>query len=1035
MLRELTGWLERGSQDRKVRVVTGPTGAGKSAVLAWLCALSDPQLRAEIVAARPAVLADNDSVPAAGRVSAAVWARDLDIGGAANVLGTALTLPLPADASVEDVLAAIEGLDSDERGSLVVVLDALDEAKAPRDIVRRLLLPLARDLGVKVLTGTRPGRDGMLLEAFGHHAVKYRLDHSKWFKPHDLADYAAACLRADFDPALRSGYRNHPSACGQVARAIADAAGANFLVAGLAARARADEPVIDVSAPGWREQQRFPAEVGEAFDDYLARFGDHARQARDLLRALAYAEGSGLPAGAIWADMASALAAPHRYSNDDLAWLLDSAASYLVEDGGEHAQSVYRIFHQALIEHLRPPGREARAQRELVMVLLKTVPSDATGRDWAGAPFYTRAHLAAHAARAGVLDSLIADPGFLVAADRAGLMAALDSASTARARHVAWFYRTTADGVSTANLAERAAYLQLAAGKAGDPQMAEAFGPAAASWPWTTRVLSWRSPGRYTTLGRIGPARRSVLKVTGSGAVLVITVSDDGAVRLWRLSDDGIAPAGDPQAGHDHRSVTKVAIGQLADQLVAVTGADDGTVQLWRLSDEGMVPAGDPQPGHGGHAVSAVAVGQLAGQLVAVTYGHDRMLRMWRLSDDGVVPIGDPRSARVQTPRPSGEVSPWVSAIPTSPEISDPGISALAVGRLDGRPVAVTVWTNGTVGLWQLGDEGPIPVGVPQAGHYGIASYVVAVGQLDGRPLAVTGGGDSTVRLWRLSDEGMVPVGPPSRATATATTWQRCRQWRSGSSPTKLWRSPAGGTAQCGCGGSARKEWSRSVPRSTATAAAGSQRWRSGNSMARQWRSPADTTAQSPRGGSAENSQARRMLFSPALTRGARRPPLRCRQQPWGIWLAGRWRSPARTTALYGCGGSATRNWSQSATRSPATSPPGCRPAPTCRQWWSGCSLTGRWRSPAGMTAPYGCGGSARKGWPRSATPNPPGAATGYTGYMRSRSGNSTASQWRSPPAAPYGCGGSATKGRSRWASNSTAPPIRSRCRLWRLAC
>ena len=52
--------------------------------------------------------------------------------------------------------------------------------------------------------------------------------------------------------------------------------------------------------------------------------------------------------------MASALAAPRRYGTDDLAWLLDSAAGYLVESGGERGQPVYRIFHQALIEHLRP---------------------------------------------------------------------------------------------------------------------------------------------------------------------------------------------------------------------------------------------------------------------------------------------------------------------------------------------------------------------------------------------------------------------------------------------------------------------------------------------------------------------------------------------------------------------------------------------------------------------------------------------------------------------------------------------------------
>ena len=248
--------------------MTGPAGSGKSAVLAWLCALSDPQLRAEIAAAHSPALADLAAIPAAGQVKAAVWARDMDTDGTAAELAAALALPVPARVAVEDVLAAVGDLDPAERLSLVV-LDALDEAKTSRQIARRLLLPLAHDLGVKVLAGTRPGRDEELLAAFGERAVTYRLDNPVWFDRQDLAEYAAACLRADFDPALPSGYRTDPGACRQVAEAIAGAAVSNFLVAGLAARARADEPVIDVSVPGWRERQRFPADVGQAFDDYL----------------------------------------------------------------------------------------------------------------------------------------------------------------------------------------------------------------------------------------------------------------------------------------------------------------------------------------------------------------------------------------------------------------------------------------------------------------------------------------------------------------------------------------------------------------------------------------------------------------------------------------------------------------------------------------------------------------------------------------------------------------------------------------------
>ena len=97
LLQELVGWLEHGTPDRSARVVTGPAGTGKSAVLAWLCAVSDPQLRAEIAAAAPGGLADPAADLKAGRVSAAVWARGLDTDGAAGALAAALTLSVTPD--------------------------------------------------------------------------------------------------------------------------------------------------------------------------------------------------------------------------------------------------------------------------------------------------------------------------------------------------------------------------------------------------------------------------------------------------------------------------------------------------------------------------------------------------------------------------------------------------------------------------------------------------------------------------------------------------------------------------------------------------------------------------------------------------------------------------------------------------------------------------------------------------------------------------------------------------------------------------
>ena len=87
------------------------------------------------------------------------------------------------------------------------------------------------------------------------------------------------------------------------------------------------------------------------------------------------------------------------------------------EAGTEHGQPVYRIFHQALIERLRPEGKETQRQHDLVGALMRAVPPGAAGPDWPRAPSYIRRHLAAHAAAAGLLDDLLEDPLYLLTVD------------------------------------------------------------------------------------------------------------------------------------------------------------------------------------------------------------------------------------------------------------------------------------------------------------------------------------------------------------------------------------------------------------------------------------------------------------------------------------------------------------------------------------------------------------------------------------------------------------------------------------------
>jgi len=74
-------------------------------------------------------------------------------------------------------------------------------------------------------------------------------------------------------------------------------------------------------------------------------------------------------------------------------------------------------------------------------------------------------------------------------------------------------------------------------------------------------------------------------------------------------------------------------------------------------------------------------------------------------------------------------------------------VNAVAVGEVDGRPVAVSGGDDRTVRVWDLATGQPLHT---LSGHEDWVR-AVAVGEVDGRPVAVSGGGDRTVRVWDLA--------------------------------------------------------------------------------------------------------------------------------------------------------------------------------------------------------------------------------------------------------------------------------------------
>jgi hypothetical protein len=119
---------------------------------------------------------------------------------------------------------------------------------------------------------------------------------------------------------------------------------------------------VDTSLPHW---QRYLADsIEAAFDVDLARVTPPGSGlpsgiaapglGRTMLAALTWAFGAGFPEEE-WLAVASRLAG-QELGREHVSWVLDELGRYVVQDG-EGGVAVYRVAHQSLADHLRPPYR------------------------------------------------------------------------------------------------------------------------------------------------------------------------------------------------------------------------------------------------------------------------------------------------------------------------------------------------------------------------------------------------------------------------------------------------------------------------------------------------------------------------------------------------------------------------------------------------------------------------------------------------------------------------------------------------------
>ena len=363
IMRELVA-TARGEHDAEsmVTLVTGGAGCGKSAILARLVTLSDPTFRAaypDDVAAIPA-----DLQPEVGDVDAAIVASNRYPTDVLDQLRDAFGLTDPANRSETHTPVAelATHLGSLHRISTIVI-DALDEALDPNGIVTSVVKPLADSGHARILLGVRSlvnetetGTTGSLAITTQRkvNARRLTVDDAPWWDQADIRGYAFAILTTT-DGSPYAPAPHHPFA-EVMADAIAGRVGRSFLVARLAATNLARRDTLTApDDPAWLAT--LDADVVGVFRDDLHRARpDPAdrRAAVDLLRAMAFSYGRGLPWGEIWPTVANAIADKHgAYGDRDIANLLASPlGAYLVTDV-EDDTTVYRLFHQALRDTLR----------------------------------------------------------------------------------------------------------------------------------------------------------------------------------------------------------------------------------------------------------------------------------------------------------------------------------------------------------------------------------------------------------------------------------------------------------------------------------------------------------------------------------------------------------------------------------------------------------------------------------------------------------------------------------------------------------
>jgi hypothetical protein len=347
LLGKLAGWIT--ADQPGVKVLTGPPGSGKSAVLGQLVCLSDPVRREELLRHGP-----ESPDPGEGTVHANLSARGITVKQAVRSLDEQLSDRgiIPTDRRGKRGRGELLDRAEDAAVRPVIVIDGLDEAGSEAwHIVEQLARPLSANC--LLIVGTReladPGGGAPLI-------ARLQPDSSQVISLLAEADDAAD-IRAYVRHRLRGrDDRMDPDlvATALIAQRAHPDEGLFLLARILTAQLRSE--AIDTASADWVQHLSYSVEG--AFDRDLGAApvlqrptGEAVAGAvRDLLTALAWSFGAGLPDD-LWAAVAGAISG-RVYTSSEVYLALEAAGRYVVEDG-DSGRAVYRLAHQLLVSHLR----------------------------------------------------------------------------------------------------------------------------------------------------------------------------------------------------------------------------------------------------------------------------------------------------------------------------------------------------------------------------------------------------------------------------------------------------------------------------------------------------------------------------------------------------------------------------------------------------------------------------------------------------------------------------------------------------------